>query len=469
MGLLARLKNAAMALGGAPVNRWEQTDVDPSNMWVSMSGMGGGGTPRDTKKWILAYRRNPRVRAAVTRIAKDVAKTELCLLRDGRDGKPKEVLKHPFLDFIKNPWITGGGGSWSTLAESKESYGMLDGNAFWLWRKDPGAVTPLEAWPIPPHWISKLPTRDDPEYWLHMPYQEIPERVPESEVTWFREIDLLNPFGRGLGLCPALDDEVSQEEFAAKYNNAMFRSGGRPDLLISVGQSDPKVPVDTKRLEAIKKDWEARHSGFWNAFKAAFLTGDVRVQTLGQSHREMEFIEGRKFNRDVIFQTFGLPPEVMGVVENSNRATAEAALYLYSLQVVLPRLISFVWDLNRLVVPMWDTKVYLGFENPVQETEEFKLNKAVELFKAGALTRDECRETTGYDPVGDERGDEFLQPSNTITITQGGGSQGKPEADKPEKPAPTDKKQYRTLYVPTKFNNFKRVRIPVEKEGDYAA
>lgn len=448
MQLFQRLRTAvAVALGFD--TRWAQTDLDPYERLWTVTGGPGANLPRDTKKWLLTWRRNPRLRAVANRIASDVAKTEMCLLRDRRDGKSEEVLKHPFLDYMAEPWKTNGGSSWGSLIGLTQSYRDIDGNAFWLnrWTGDPW---PSESWPIPPHWVTKFPEPGDTDYWINLPFEEIPRTVPYELVSWFKEFDLFDPYGRGTGIATCVDDEITQEEYATKYNSAMFRNGGRPDVLISVGQSDPKVPVDTKRLAAIQKDWEQRHTGFWNAFKASFLTGDVRVQTLGQSHREMEFLEGRKFNRDVIFQAFGLPPEIMGVVENSNRATAEAALYMYSLQVILPRLISLVYDLNRLIVPMWDTKVYLGFENPVQETEQFKLDKAVELFKAGAINRDEAREATDFDPIGGELGAEFLQPSNTITIGIG----GEKKKDKDEKPEATKAEKTRTLLVPVSGNRF---------------
>ena len=46
----------------------------------------------------------------------------------------------------------------------------------------------------------------------------------------------------------------------------------------------------------------------------------------------------RKFLRDTIYQTYGIPPEVLGIIENSNRATADAAMYIYGILVLTPRL-----------------------------------------------------------------------------------------------------------------------------------
>ena len=52
----------------------------------------------------------------------------------------------------------------------------------------------------------------------------------------------------------------------------------------------------------------------------------------------MTFTELRSFERDAIIQTFNVPPELVGVIENSNRATIEAALTIMAIQVIVPRL-----------------------------------------------------------------------------------------------------------------------------------
>lgn len=411
-------------------------------------GNADGSTYRNTAAWLKTFCTHPRLMSAVNRIGMDVGKTSWCMLRDDvKTGKPV-IIDSPINDLFSDPWKTGGGGSLSTLLWLCTIYYELDGNVFLmpLWNEGPDrAERPiLELWPLPPHYVNSVPTPDRPWFEVTLPYDQATDRIPAGEVIWIRRPNPCNPFGRGVGIANALGDEVSQDEWAAKYNSAWFRNGARPDLLIA---STGVKNVD--EADRLREHWNTRYKGFWNAFKVAFMKYDAKVHLLTTSHKDMEWTEGRRLLRDIIFQTFNLPPEVMGVVENSNRATADAALYIYSLQVLLPRIQLLCEELNRLLVPLYYTraelkglvpKPYLGFESPVRETNEFKLQKAVELFKTGAITRDECREQTGYDPVGGEVGGEFLQPTNMQPVGADGSRPAPAQA-------PTDARSYVTIWA----------------------
>ena len=420
MSLFGRLGAAGRIL----IGRADYTDYGKQMTdlgWSSQGGLLGSGVCRNTRAWLETLITHPRLAAAVNRISTDVGKTRWVLLEDDPGtGKPREVTKHPLLDFMADPWQTCAGGSWSTISALWTAYTLLDGNAFFRMRCKAKGHAPVELWPVPPHLVADVPARNQPFYLFAAGVEEACDRIPAGDVLWFRRVNPLDPYGRGIGVAMALDDEVSQDTWAAKYNNSWFRNGARPDLLISL--SPETNPLERKRIE---ETWKSRYRGLANAFKAFFLTSEAKVHNLATSHKDMQWADGRKLLRDIIFQTFGLPPEVMGVVENSNRATADAALYIYSLQCVLPMVSSFCDELNRLLVPMFQGKknegkdprrVYLGFESPVRETEEFRLNKAIELFKAGAITRDECRDITGFDPCGNARGEEFLVPVNMASV-----------------------------------------------------
>ena len=57
------------------------------------------------------------------------------------------------------------------------------------------------------------------------------------------------------------------------------------------------------------------------------LTRAVSLKS-GVSPWELDFVESRKFLRDSANQHFHIPPEIMGILENSNRSTIDSAFYL---------------------------------------------------------------------------------------------------------------------------------------------
>lgn len=446
MSLFGRIGAAGRILLG----RADYTDYHAQLTDLGWFGQGGlfQGAGRNTRAWLETLLTHPRLAAVVNRISTDVGKTRWLLLEDDeKTGKPREASKdHPLRKFMANPWKTAAGGSWNTLITLAAVYILMDGNSFW--RLKMGVQFPEEAWPVSPHLVASVPCSKQSYYLLAAEVEEACDRIAPGEILWMRRPNPLSPYGRGWGQAQTLDDEVSQDTWAAKYNNAWFKNGARPDILISMGEAGPG---ERKRIE---ETWKSKHTGISNAFKTFFLTSDAKVHNLATSHRDMEWSEGRKLLRDIIFQCFGVPPEILGVVENSNRATAEAALYIYSLQCILPLVSAICEDLNRLLVPLFNAPgarpVYLGFESPVRETEEFKLDRAERLFKAGLLTRDETRDISGFDPCSDPaRGEEYLVPVNMQAI-----GPGDPRPRPEQKPTETQqpKKSARrglvTIYAP---------------------
>lgn len=398
-----------------------------------LGGVASLGFPnRDTYAWLIAYRRNPRLRAAVRRIAKDCAKVRFSLMETGKDGKPAEVKSSPFLDWKKAPWQMLRGGTWETWSFLMTAWYVLVGNAYGIYRRDKqGRV--VEVVPVSPHLVLPLkvtPNGGEPEmvFQVTVPGQEIPVMVPGSEMFWWRDPDLLNPLTAGEGQAQCLDDEIELDEAAAKFNLSYFRNQATPHVVVTVKGASPD------QIESIKRDWRSQYGGVLNKFRSAFTSQDVAINEVGKSHSDMQFTEGRRFSRDAILQTFTLSPEIMGIVENSNRATADAALYIYSLNITLPLVTDLAAEVTRQILPQIDPapKRFVTFENPVRETEEFKLRKATELFKAGAIRRDECRVTNGFDPIGGPVGDEIVVPTNTAP--QGQMPTGQEPATKKEAP-----------------------------------
>ena len=85
------------------------------------------------------------------------------------------------------------------------------------------------------------------------------------------------------------------------------------------------------------------------------------------SQREMDFTQSRKDLRDGVNAHFGVPPEILGIVENSNRATATQAKIIYAENVLTPRLLARQDAINTQPLPAWGEDLLWEYDDIVPE------------------------------------------------------------------------------------------------------
>lgn len=429
MSIAQRLGGAWRALAGGKAAPAEPRDA-PGGM---LSGIMPQGQPprRGTRELLQSYGTMPWLRAACSRVSYRVAATpwKLLVVRPGKGeraikyikaqiGDPQsrrraikdarsqleveEITNHPMLDLLNNanPQMTG-------LNARRVTQAWLDiaGEGPWLLERD-GLGTPFAYWPIPPHWVRRTASPGQPFYELGFGSWNI--NIPETEFVLFRDPDLENPYGRGSGMAAALSDELETDEYAAKHTKAWFYNRAVPPVLVS---GDGIPPDQAKRLE---EDWSRKNRGFWNAFKTYFLGAKVDVHQLSQTFDDMQLVELRKFERDTIIQVYGVPPEILGIVENSNRATIEAATLIFAEQVLEPRLELMREVMQVRLVPEYDERLILEYESPVPADREFEL-KAAQAAPHNLLM-DDWRELAGRSPLPDGRGQVFVMPLMSVVV-----------------------------------------------------
>lgn len=307
-----------------------------------------------------------------------------------------EIAEHPILELLS-------GGSrrmpGSVGRQMTQLYLELTGEAFWLLepRTVNGSTIPVGFWVIPPTWVQDVPTDEDGSYVLDAGTGKTIE-IPSPFMLWFANPNPVNPYGRGTGHLRAFGDEIDTDEYTAKYIRSFFYNSARPDLLV-YGKDLQKE--DVQRLEI---GWVQKVRGFLQAHRPFFLNRDVTVKELTYKFQEMQLIELRKWERDLIVNGRGVPPEVLGIIENSNRATIDAADYLFAKGVVEPALEAQRNVLQEELVPKYDERLILGYDSPVEEDHEFQL-KAMEA-EPSAPTINEWRAVQGLDAV--DYGDQHI-------------------------------------------------------------
>ncbi len=284
--------------------------------------------------------------------------------------RPNEHMRGRALMFLTFAWID------------------LVGDAFWTFNTD-RAGKPTSLFAIPPQWVRSLPTRQRPFFEVKIENETF--EIPVGNMIHFKDPSLLNPYGRGSGVGHALADELDTDENASKHLSSFFYNRAMPDMIVSVEGADEEM------LLATKAKFEDQHLGLGNAYRSAFMNGSVSVERLDTSFKDMDLVSIRKFvGREVVVQAFGISPEMLGILDNSNRATVFEARAMFAENVLLPRL-DLVESVLQDLACLFDERLLFAFDDPKPDD----LKHVLEVGKArpNILTENEWRVLAGQDPV----------------------------------------------------------------------
>lgn len=429
------LARSALTIGKTPVGLYSKPLGSEADRMLQGIFPGAIGAPPDRtiNEFLRSYSKSPWLRAITSKVAHAVAvtpwrayrvttkakrtetgkviglkaihrasdfRTRSRLIKSMvRRGELQEIDESPILDLLHNPnpWLTG-----LQTFRLVQTYLDLTGEAFLLKQRATPNGPPISLWPVPPTWVINTPTETAQKY--RISFRGWQGEIPDTEILWLADANPLNPYGRGTGIANALGDELDTDEFAGKYTRSFFFNNASPSILVWPKGTDSASSGDIK---AMKQRWLSEHQGFFKAYRPFFSSREIDVKVISSTLNEMQITQLRSFERDMCLQTFGMPPEIFGVLENSNRATIDAADYLMSKYATDPRL-EFLRSIlqMRLVPEFKDEGIVLDYDSPIAADNEFAL-KVMTAYPHGFQV-DEFRELAGREALPDGAGEAFF-------------------------------------------------------------
>lgn len=386
---------------------WRRHGEQPSSAYMNGSAMLPRYTnppERNTEDWIKAYTTNPRL-AVVSRIASDLSFAEGKLYRVDKNGEEQELKAHPFLNFWENPnplHEYTNAALWNLF----EIYLKLKGEGYFVIEKNALGV-PVELWPVPTHWVQMTPYIDHPFYTIRTTGGLVLD-VSVDDMFVMKDLNPIDPFRRGMGQAEPLADEIETDEYAAKFQKRFFFNDATPNLIIGMPKSSDE---QRKRFRA---EWMEKFKGVFNSHGVATVNGEVTINKVGDSMKDMDMVNGRTFIRDAVLEHFGVPREIMGITESSNRATSEAAQFIYAQNVLMPNLKRREQAINRQLIPLFGNDIIWHYEDIIPRNQEFDKSVGTDGWNAGLLTRNEAREKLGMPPV--KNGDVYKTQFSDIYV-----------------------------------------------------
>ncbi len=348
---------------------------------------------RNSSEWLQSFGENPRL-SVVDKIASDLSYIPGKLYRIGEDGERQEVTSHPFLDFMDQPnplyEMTS-----SAIWRLQAIFLMLKGEGYFIIERYSDG-TPAELWPVPTHWVQMTPYQGNPFYQVRTTDGYM-MNVSVDDMFVMRDLKPLDPYRRGLGQAEALADEVETDEYAAKFQKKFFYNDATPGIVISMPGAN-----DDQQTRFLAK-WDERLRGPNKSHRPITIGGPpgspAAVTKLADNMKDMDMINGRTFTRDAVLEHFGVPREIMGITQNSNRATADAAQYIYAKNVLTPKLKNRQDAINRQLLPAYGEDLEWEFDDIIPHDQEFEKAVALDGWNNGLLTKNEAREKLGMEPA----------------------------------------------------------------------
>ena len=205
------------------------------------------------------------------------------------------------------------------------------------------------------------------------------------------------------------------------YGAGLLKNNAIPPVVISTEQE-----LGDKDADFISERWKDRH--LQRPGEPAVIGKGSKVQLLGLTLREIGLDVIDKMTRQQVFGTYGVPEFLKGIVEDVNRATAQASTRVYQRNVIRPRLLRIAKGINGFLIPRIPEieGLVFKFDNPVQDDLEFQLEKVDKLMSRGMITINQGLLMLGESEQDD--GDVYLVP-NTVERVPAGQLQTQPAAE----------------------------------------
>lgn len=296
------------------------------------------------------YEQSPWVYIAINRIAEAGALVPLHVSQ--RVGEQSVGIDaHPLEQLLTMPNAVT-----SRFELFEQTLGSLEltGNAYWYLVGDAYGL-PREIWVLRPDRVTIVP--DAVNVVRGYLYAIDGDYVPLDalEVVHFKRWHPSNDY-YGLSPIASAQTAILSDKHMANWNRNTFGQ----DHAVPAGIVNIKDFISDTDFERIKQEWRNNYGG--TNRKTAFLRGGaVEWQHIGLSHTDLDFLQGRKAQRDEILNIFGVP---VGLVsENATEANAKVAERMFIERTLYPKLVRIAQKITQELLPFYGDNLIAQFED----------------------------------------------------------------------------------------------------------
>ena len=373
------------------IKELEQRVLNLSNTTWGKSSIDQWGTVQVPSSEQLINQYRNIIYACANMNATAVASTPIKLYSQTSKDTRKEITEHPFLDLIEqvNEDLDG-----YDLWELTTLYQELDGNCYWFIEKDNFGI-PVGIYILPSQCI-KL--KQDQRTGKVIGYEYKPQGSTENktytkeQIIHFKYPDPRNPYLYGYSPTEACWEDLHLVNSNRSYENALLDNRARPEVVLSTPN---KICPEAK--EQLEHQWNQK---FRFKMNGGVLIADdgITASEFSFSPKDIQSVEMYTIFLKAIANAFGVP---MALLDSKTvaRSQLDTAVAQYVMFAIKPRCTRMQQKINQKLMPMFDSTLYMEFDNPVPEDRVMETTLLVQQVNTGIITVNEARLNLDLPPI----------------------------------------------------------------------
>lgn len=203
-----------------------------------------------------------------------------------------------------------------------------------------------------------------------------------------------------------LGSALAADEYGARYfaNNA------------TIGLNFQFPGKLSDNAKAWLKETLSEYSKLENKFKPLITEEGGKIEQLGISNSDSQFLESRNFNVEEIARIFRVPPILLGHPTNTmTYASAEQIFLSFGKFTILPWCRRIEHSANRYLLSPKDREKYFfefNLEGLLRADTKTRYEAYASARQWGWMNPNEIRKLENMDPLPDDKGDIYLEPEN---------------------------------------------------------
>ena len=386
---------------------------------------------------VTEIKRSQEFAIATNSIARELGGSEWKVMADptpgnqgNSDAVPLVDPNHPLIKLLRHPNPLH---TWQSWIETATLLLVPTGNCYIL--KDPMSQggTPMALWLLRPDRTRPIRLNDPLhpiQAYEHFRQDGTRDVFPADRII---HIKLPNPEDdyQGLGTVETLSLTLEMDVKSMESNINLFRQGGRLSTIVEGFEDDPE------KIKAFIREVQEAHMGSQNAHKVLVMTGESKINTQASNAapREVDYAKTRQDISRAVGGMLGVPPMMMGQLDQINRATATVQQQQFYNNAVWPMMKRFTPALDGICKMFGDE---FSFQFPMAEVLDADTLPNLMRFasETGAYSPNDILEKFLRQPRSKAPGMDDHYIINTQVSIEKGGGLPPPIPAKPAAPAP---------------------------------